>query len=182
MEQAEFVAQLQSVPHEEEKWNAHHVCGFVVFGNVAIQPLHRALVKSEVSTEVGILTHACCEMSLMKLPRIVVSAIHIRELINFSRGERALMPALPWSYPFRNSFHSATPCALRMSAETGSSFGARGTESSLRPASCGRRSALRWFTSLADQTRFSQASLPPRERGTTWSRLPSFGCNTRPVY
>ena len=69
-----------------------------------------------------------------------------------------------------------------MSADTGSSFGARGTESSFRPASCGRRSALRWFTSLADQTRFSQASLPPRERGTTWSRLPSSGCRTRPVY
>ena len=58
----------------------------------------------------------------------------------------------------RNSFQSSTSAELRMSAETGSSLGARGTESSFRPASCGRRSALRWFTSLADQTRFSQAS------------------------
>src|SRR5215510_13985515 len=69
-----------------------------------------------------------------------------------------------------------------MSADTGSSFGARGNESSFRPASCGKRSAFCWFTSLADQTRFSQASLPPRERGTTWSRLPSSGRSTRPVY
>jgi len=69
-----------------------------------------------------------------------------------------------------------------MSAEAGSSFGACGTDTSFRPASCGRRSPLRWFTSLADQTRFSQASLPPRERGTTWSRLPSSGRRRRPVY
>ena len=58
----------------------------------------------------------------------------------------------------RNSSQSAIPGALRMSAVTGSSCGARGTLSSLRPASCGRRSALRWFTSFADQTRFSHAS------------------------
>src|ERR1035437_940740 len=82
----------------------------------------------------------------------------------------------------RNSFQSPFSPGLRISAETGSSFGARGTDRSFSPASCGRRLALRWFTSLADQTRFSQASLPPRERGTTWSRLPSSGCRTRPVY
>src|SRR5208282_3926813 len=82
----------------------------------------------------------------------------------------------------RNSFQSSTSAVFRMNTETGSSFGARGTVSSFRPASCGRRSALRWFTSLADQTRFSQASLPPRERGTTWSRLPSSGWRIRPVY
>lgn len=58
---------------------------------------------------------------------------------------------------------------------TGGSFGARGTASSRRPASCGRRSALRWFTSFADHTRFSHESAPPRERGTTWSGLPSSG-------
>ena len=69
-----------------------------------------------------------------------------------------------------------------MSAVTGSSFGARGTLSSLRPASCGSRSALRWFTSFADQTRFSHESAPPRERGTTWSRLPSSGFSSLPVY
>ena len=51
-------------------------------------------------------------------------------------------------HSFRNSFHSATLWALRRWAVTGSSFGARGTVSSFRPASCGRRSALRWFTSL----------------------------------
>src|SRR4030095_6789812 len=61
-------------------------------------------------------------------------------------------------------------------------FDARGTLSSRRPASCGTRSALRWFTSFADQTRFSHVSTPPRERGTTWSRLPSSGCSRRPVY
>src|SRR5258706_9642759 len=97
-------------------------------------------------------------------------------------GERALKPALPLVYLFRNSFHSATPWVLRRSAVTGSSFGARGTVRSLRPASCGRRSALRWFTSLAAQTTFSHVSAPPRERGTTWSRLPSSGCSNRPVY
>src|SRR6266498_2782330 len=101
-------------------------------------------------------------------------------------GERALTPALPigqdYALSFRNSFHSATPWALRMSAETGSSFGARGTLSSLRPASCGRRLPFFVFTALFDQTRFSQASFPPRERGTTWSRLPSSGFSTLPVY
>src|SRR5438093_3534879 len=73
-------------------------------------------------------------------------------------------------------------CALRISADTGSSFGARGTLSSFRPASCGRRFPFFVFTALLDQTRFSHASLPPRERGTTWSRLPSSGFNTLPVY
>src|SRR5438128_5499035 len=83
---------------------------------------------------------------------------------------------------FRNSFHSATLCALRMRAETGSSFGARGTLSKRRPASCGRRLPFFVFTALLDHTRFSHASLPPRERGTMWSRLPSSGFSTLPVY
>src|SRR5438876_3192559 len=69
-----------------------------------------------------------------------------------------------------------------MSAVTGSSFGARGSLRSFRPASCGRRLPFFVFTSLLDQTRFSHASLPPRERGTTWSRLPSSGFSTLPVY
>ena len=60
-----------------------------------------------------------------------------------------------------------------MNADTGTAPSARGLERRLKPTFCGRRSALRWFNSLADQTRFSQASLPPNERGTTWSRLPS---------
>src|SRR5207247_7782378 len=101
-------------------------------------------------------------------------------------GERASMPALPlrqsYALSFRNSFHSVTPCALRMSADIGSSFGARGTVSSFRPASSGRRLPFFVFTALLDQTRFSHASLPPRERGTTWSRLPSSGFSTLPVY
>src|SRR5216117_2488815 len=97
-------------------------------------------------------------------------------------GERALTPALPLFHSFRNSFHSATPWALRRSAETGSSFGARGTLSSFRPASAGRRLPLFVFTALLDHTRFSHASAPPRERGTTWSRLPSSGFSTLPVY
>jgi len=46
---------------------------------------------------------------------------------------------------------------FRMSAETGSSLGTRGFERSFKPASCGRRSAFFWFTSLADQTRFGSA-------------------------
>src|SRR5439155_13996214 len=83
---------------------------------------------------------------------------------------------------FRNSFHSATPCGFRMSAVTGSSFGARGTVSNFKPASCGRRLPFFAFTVLFDQTRFPHSSLPPRERGRTWSRLPSSGFSTSPVY
>ena len=56
--------------------------------------------------------------------------------------------ALP-CHSFRNSFHSAMPWALRMSAVTGSSFGARGSLSSFKPASCGRRLPLRVLTCLA---------------------------------
>src|ERR1043166_4544989 len=97
-------------------------------------------------------------------------------------GGRALAPAPPLFHSFRNSFHSATPWALRRSAVTGSSFGARGTLSSFRPASCGRRLPLRAFTSLLDHTRFSHVSAPPRERGRTWSRLPSSGLSNWPVY
>src|SRR6185295_10630575 len=74
------------------------------------------------------------------------------------------------------------PWGLRISADAGNSFGARGTESNLSPASCGRRLPFFAFTALLDQTRFSHASLPPRERGRTWSRLPSSGFNTFPVY
>jgi hypothetical protein len=40
-------------------------------------------------------------------------------------------------------------------------LGARGTLSSFRPASWGRRLPLRAFTSLPAQTRFSHAFLPP---------------------
>src|SRR6185436_10221346 len=107
--------------------------------------------------------------------------VHVHHFVLFGLGERAFARS-PFIYSFRNSFHSATPWALRRWAVTGSSFGARGTASSLRPASCGRRSALRWFTSFADQTRFSHVSAPPRDRGTTWSRLPSSGCSNLPVY
>src|ERR1051325_4953288 len=98
------------------------------------------------------------------------------------KGERASTPALPLFHSFRNSFHSAMPWALRRSAVTGSSFGARGTLSSFKPASCGRRLPLRVFTCLLDHTRFSHVSGPPRERGTTWSRLPSSGRSNAPVY
>src|SRR5205809_4084646 len=95
-----------------------------------------------------------------------------------------LSPILGFSlfHSCTNSFHSATLCALRMSADTGSSFGARGTLSSFNPASSGRRLPFFVFTVLLDHTRFSHASLPPRERGTTWSRLPSSGFSTLPVY
>src|SRR5204863_9350009 len=85
--------------------------------------------------------------------------------IAFHLRERALTPALPLYYFSMNSFQSAMPGVLRMSADTGNSFGARGTVSSFRPASCGRRLPLRVFTSLLDHTRFSHASAPPRERG-----------------
>src|SRR5436190_4261880 len=103
-------------------------------------------------------------------------------LNRFRLGERALTPSLPWFHSFRNSFHSATPWALRRSAVTGSSFGARGTVSNFKPASCGRRLPFFAFTVLSDQTRFPHSSLPPRERGRTWSRLPSSGRSNLPVY
>src|ERR1022692_4917555 len=41
---------------------------------------------------------------------------------------------------------------------------------------------LRVLTCLLDHTRFSHVSGPPRERGTTWSRLPSSGRSNAPVY
>src|SRR5439155_13154489 len=97
-------------------------------------------------------------------------------------GERALMPALPLSHSFTNSFQSAMPCGLRISAVTCNSHGARGTLSSFNPASCGRRLPLLAFTVLSDHTRFPHSSLPPRERGRTWSRLPSSGRSNLPVY
>src|SRR6266511_4974431 len=97
-------------------------------------------------------------------------------------GERALTPALRLIHSLRNSFHSATPWALRRCAVTGNSFGARGTVSSFNPASCGRRLPFFAFTVLSDQTRFPHSSLPPRERGRTWSRLPSSGRSNLPVY
>src|SRR6266446_9070078 len=102
--------------------------------------------------------------------------------MQFQLGERALTLALPRFHSCTNSFQSATPWALRRSAVTGSSFGARGTLISFKPASCGRRLPLLAFTALLDHTRFSHASAPPRERGTTWSRLPSSGFNNSPVY
>src|SRR5438045_3896702 len=89
-------------------------------------------------------------------------------------GGRACGPP-PVSHSFTNNSQSAISCALRIRADAGISFGARGSVSSFRPASCGRRLPFFVFTSLLDQTRFSHASLPPRERGTTWSRLPSSG-------
>src|SRR5580765_4157259 len=119
---------------------------------------------------------------------LFVRAIHQHRLYYihnlFSRflGGRALTLALPLFYSFRNSFHSAMPWALRRSAVTGSSFGARGSWSSFKPASCGRRLPLRVLTCLLDHTRFSHVSGPPRERGTTWSRLPSSGRSNAPVY
>src|SRR6266498_3519656 len=88
----------------------------------------------------------------------------------------------PCVHSATNSFHSGMLCVLRISADTGSSFGARGTLSSFRPVSCGRRLPFFVFTALLDQTRFSHASLPPRERGRTWSRLPSCGFSNLPVY
>src|SRR5436309_12460388 len=86
------------------------------------------------------------------------------------------------THHFTNNSQSEISCALRISDDAGSSIGARGTLSSFRPASCGRRLPFLAFTSLLDHTRFSHASLPPRERGSTWSRLPSSGFSTLPVY
>jgi hypothetical protein len=93
-----------------------------------------------------------------------------------------LTPALPLFHSFRNSFHSATPWALRMRADTGISFGARGTLEQLQAGLVRQAVGLALVHVLADQTRFSHVSAPPRERGTTWSRLPSVRVQQRPVY
>src|SRR5439155_5820529 len=90
--------------------------------------------------------------------------------------------ALQLFHSFTNRFQSAMPGALRISVVTGRSFGAHGTVSSIKPASCGRRLPFFAFTALSDQTRFPHSSLPPRERGRTWSRLPSSGRSNLPVY
>src|SRR5205814_14533 len=87
---------------------------------------------------------------------------------------RGLLPC-PFDYDFTKRFQSVMPSGLRMSAEAGSSLGTRGALSSFKPASCGRRLPLRALTALSDHTKFSHASLPPRERGRMWSRLPSSG-------
>src|SRR5205823_11934361 len=101
-------------------------------------------------------------------------------LILAGRASFAARP--PVVYSFTNSFQSTMPWALRMSAVTGNSFGARGTLSSFKPASCGSRLPFFAFTALSDQTRFPHSSLPPRERGRTWSRLPSSVRSNLPVY
>src|SRR5439155_10256795 len=103
-------------------------------------------------------------------------------IVGLQAGKRARAPALLIFHSFTNSFQSAMLDALRMSAVTGNSFGARGTLSSFKPASCGRRLPFFAFTVLSDQTRFPHSSLPPRERGRTWSRLPSSGRSNLPVY
>src|SRR5438552_2622229 len=115
-------------------------------------------------------------------------------LLDDNPGPRLVFTSLALSYSLSpilsfslfhfstNSFHSGMLCALRISADTGSSFGARGAVSNFRPASSGRRLPFFVFTALLDHTRFSHASLPPCERGTTWSRLPSSGLSTLPVY
>jgi hypothetical protein len=46
----------------------------------------------------------------------------------------------------RNNLHSGMSCGFRISTVTGTSRGARGTDSSLNPASRGRRSALSWLS------------------------------------
>src|ERR1044071_110984 len=97
-------------------------------------------------------------MFAIQPPVLVVLLLNAGDVADHATGFNAYV---------RDSFQSSTSAQLRMSAENGSPFGARGIESSFRPASWGRRSAFFWFTSLADQTRFSHASLPPRERGTT---------------
>lgn len=69
--------------------------------------------------------------------------------IHHSNKEGAFCVTRPPRHFFTNSFQSAISCELRMKAMAGISFGARGGERSLRPASWGSRSALRWFTSFA---------------------------------
>jgi hypothetical protein len=65
----------------------------------------------------------------------------------------------------RNSFQSSTPPMFRMSAETGNSFGARGAESSFKPASCGNRSALRCLqrkpAGCREEAKWSQSPVLP---------------------
>jgi hypothetical protein len=64
------------------------------------------------------------------------------------------------------------PWALRMSADTWQF---------LRSARCLEQPQTGFVRQL-DHTRFSHVSGPPRERGMTWSRLPSSGRSNAPVY
>ena len=50
------------------------------------------------------------------------------------------------------------------------------------PHSCERRLPLRWLQRLQAATTLSQTSLPPRDFGTTWSRVSAASGNTPPQY
>src|ERR1700722_5485508 len=88
---------------------------------------------------------------------------------------------IPAHYSTRKCRHAGILLTLRMKNVLGSSLGAVGDLSRRRPTSSGRRSALRLFTSLLARTQFSHEVLPPRERGRTWSMLPSLGRSDWPV-
>ena len=50
------------------------------------------------------------------------------------------------------------------------------------PASSGVELPLRLLQRLQQATKLSQLECPPRDLGTTWSRVNSAGANTRPQY
>src|SRR4051794_41788593 len=50
-------------------------------------------------------------------------------------------------------------------------LGGRGSDMSVMPATLGRRSPLRRLHGAQHVTMLSQVDGPPRERGTTWSRV-----------
>src|SRR5436190_7510862 len=57
-----------------------------------------------------------------------------------------------------------------VAASHNAAWGAVGARWSLRPASARRRSSFRALHARHEATTFSQLWVPPRERGTTWSR------------
>src|SRR4030095_2784168 len=60
--------------------------------------------------------------------------IDCSSMVAFQGESEPRSPPLPLFHSFTNSFQSAMLCGLRISAVTGSSFGARGTVSSFKPA------------------------------------------------
>src|SRR5258706_10564073 len=147
-----------------------------------VQSYHGALLPMSCQAFNGMTESQPACAFFLRLDISVIARIHADWLINFAWKGELFGPPSHLFHSFTNSFQSAMSCALRMSAVTGNSFGTRGTLSSFKPASCGRRLPLRAFTVLSDHTRFPHSSLPPRERGRTWSILPSSGRSNLPVY
>src|SRR4029078_12612164 len=80
----------------------------------------------------------------------------------------------------RNVFQLAYFGLPSLIVRSGLRFGRTGFLISLMPASCGVRPPLRTLHRTHAHTRFSHDVSPPRQVGTTWSRLSSLVANRLP--